>query len=154
MSEKFIPTRGSMIKSESLIDFEFVTYQSHQSKKNEKTEPNLKQKSINATKSNEFNIKRAKHEIIKFGISGFDPQKKEEAKVQLAIKLGAKPPKNKYKNYKVLQQERAKQKEAEKLKASFQQLGKNSVGKSVAKGKGFDRKRRKKKDGLLDVYGK
>ncbi|KAJ8932299.1 hypothetical protein NQ314_014792 [Rhamnusium bicolor] len=87
-------------------------------------------------------------------MSGFDPQTKEQAKVQLAIKLGAKPPKNKYKNYKLLQAEKKKAKEEDSSRLHFQQLGKNKIGKSNAKGKSFDRKRRKEKGGILDIYGK
>lgn len=49
--------------------------------------------------------------------------------------------------------EKQREKNRMKTKIEFQQLGKNSLGKSTAKGKGFDRKR-KKKEGLLDIYGK
>lgn len=45
-------------------------------------------------------------------------------------------------------------KENEAQKISFQQLGKNSIGKSNAKGKSFDRKRRKEKGDILSIYGK
>lgn len=58
--------------------------------------------------TDEFDIKRARHEVIRFGISGFDSKEKEDAKVTMAIKLGAKPPKRKYQNYKELLQEKKK----------------------------------------------
>ncbi|XP_044259540.1 uncharacterized protein C1orf131 [Tribolium madens] len=150
--EDFIPTRGSLKKGTKLTDFKSVSFESYKPKKHEKTETSNGR--IQEEKSDDFNIKRAKHEIVKFGMSGFDPEKKEEAKIQLAIKLGAKPKKNKYKNYKLLKEERAKLKQEESLKSQFQQLGKNALGKSTAKGKGFDRKRKKAKSGLLEVYGK
>lgn len=35
----------------------------------------------------------------------------------------------------------------------FQQIGKDKLGKSNAKGKSYDRKRRKAKDDLLQLYG-
>lgn len=35
-----------------------------------------------------IDIKRARREIIKFGMSGFDVQKKQKAKVALAVSLG------------------------------------------------------------------
>ena len=38
----------------------------------------------------EFDLKRARHEIKRFGISGLDKVAKDEAQVQLAIRLGAK----------------------------------------------------------------
>lgn len=72
----------------------------------------------------------------------------------MRIDLGAKPPKNKCKNYKQLLEERKKEKQATKARLEFQQLGKNQMGKSTAKGKRFDRKRRKQKSDLLDDYGK
>lgn len=53
----------------------------------------------------------------------------------------------------MLLKEKQKEKRKIKINIEFQQLGKNNIGKSTAKGKGFDRKR-KKKEGLLDIYGK
>lgn len=68
--------------------------------------------------------------------------------------LGAKPPKNKYKNYKELVEEKKKQKLREENRKNSFQLGKNGVGKSTAKGKTFDKKRKKDKGDLLNIYGK
>ncbi|KAJ3665860.1 hypothetical protein Zmor_001326 [Zophobas morio] len=152
MTEDFIPTRGSSKKPGSITNFQSVTYESYKAKKHHEAKAQIE--TSKQTKVSEFNIKKARHEVVKFGMGGFDPQKKEEAKIQLAIKLGAKPPKNKYKNYRLLKEDRAKQKDEEKQKSQFQQLGKNLLGKSTAKKKGFDRKRKKTKGGLLDVYGK
>lgn len=48
-----------------------------------------------------IDLQRARKEVINLGLSGFsDKLEKEEAEIQLAIKLGAKPPKKQYKNYK------------------------------------------------------
>ncbi|XP_055609850.1 uncharacterized protein C1orf131 homolog [Uranotaenia lowii] len=58
-----------------------------------------------------FDISRARKEVINFGISGLDKETKHEAQVALAIKLGAKPPKNKYRNYKEILLERKREKE-------------------------------------------
>ncbi|KAJ8962348.1 hypothetical protein NQ318_018330 [Aromia moschata] len=150
----FIPTRASMLKKNTSEDFQAVTFESYKSKK-QKEKHDVTVKNTQKIQQNDFNIKQAKHEIIKLGMSGFDRQKKQEAKTQLLIKLGAKPPKNKCKNYKLLQAEHKKSKEKEASKLQFQQLGKNSIGKANAKGKSFDRKRRKEKKGdILDIYGK
>ncbi|GLV31091.1 hypothetical protein CBL_12164 [Carabus blaptoides fortunei] len=111
------------------------------------------QNDIKLSKPHEVDMKRARHEVLKFGMSGFDPEKKEEAKVKLAITLGAKPPKNKYKNYKQLQADKIRSREVEKQRLDFQQLGKNQLGKSNAKGK-FFKKRNKEKGSLLEGYGK
>lgn len=66
--------------------------------------------------------------------------------------LGAKPPKNKYKNYKQLQKDKKKELQVQKERIEFQQLGKNQLGKSTSKGKFF--KKKKEKSGLLEKYGK
>lgn len=58
-----------------------------------------------------FDISSARKEVINFGISGLDRNTKLEAKVALAIKLGAKPPKNKYRNYKEILEERKQAKQ-------------------------------------------
>ncbi|XP_018565285.1 uncharacterized protein C1orf131 homolog isoform X2 [Anoplophora glabripennis] len=151
--DTFIPTRGSMMQKKGKIDFQEVTYESYKSTKRKK-KLNGSEEITKNKEHGDFNIKKAKHEIIKFGMSGFDPQKKEEAEIQLAIKLGAKPPKNKYKNYKLLQVEKKKEKEKETSRQNFLQLGKNNAGKSTAKGKSFDRKRKKGKGDILSIYGK
>merc|ERR1739848_430047 len=49
-----------------------------------------------------FDMRTARHEIHRFGISGFDKPAKEEAEIQLCIKLGAEPPKKQCLNYKKL----------------------------------------------------
>ncbi|KAK3096981.1 hypothetical protein FSP39_005345 [Pinctada imbricata] len=48
----------------------------------------------------EFDMKMARYEVQRYGIKGFQGAKKEEAMTSLMMKLGAKPPKNKYLNYK------------------------------------------------------
>ncbi|CAN7994334.1 unnamed protein product [Ixodes hexagonus] len=58
----------------------------------------------------ELNFRKAKFDVIKFGIKGLEKPKQVEAKIALAVQLGAKPPKNKYVNYKQLIQERKQQK--------------------------------------------
>ncbi|CAG9823094.1 unnamed protein product [Phaedon cochleariae] len=147
----FIPSKASALQKNS--EFHAVVYESYKSKKTTRV-PEIVPEEISPKKDRLFDIKRAKQEVIKFGTSGFDSQKKEEAKINLLIKLGAKPPKNKNQNYKLLLTEKKKKKEAELKLETFQQLGKNKFGKSNAKGKSFDRKRRKGKGDLLDIYGK
>lgn len=40
-------------------------------------------------------MKLVRYDVFKFGMSGFDKKEKEDARVALAVKLGAKPPKQK-----------------------------------------------------------
>ena len=47
-------------------------------------------KKIDSNENNEFDFQKARHEVFKFGISGLNPTDKKEAKVALAISLGAK----------------------------------------------------------------
>ncbi|XP_023931671.1 uncharacterized protein C1orf131 homolog isoform X1 [Lingula anatina] len=86
----------------------------------------------------EFSLRKARWDVLKFGIAGFDKSKKEEAQVALAIKLGAKPKKNKYVNYKNLQEAKKTERDAEeKKREQEQQLG-------VAKKQKRDAKKRKR----------
>lgn len=57
-----------------------------------------------------IDLEKARHDVYRFGITGFDKEKAESAKEDLAIKLGAKPPKRKYMNYKELIEETKKRK--------------------------------------------
>ncbi|KAF5286403.1 hypothetical protein FQA39_LY16323 [Lamprigera yunnana] len=148
---EFIPTKSSILHNNSTENFEFVTYSCYKKKDKEKMNLNVKE-SKNA-QSAEFNVKKARHEIFKFGMSGFDDKKKREAKIQLAIKLGAKAPKSKYKNYKLLLDEKKKQKLTYKQNLEFRQMGKNDVGESLSKTKKFSHRRKILKGNLLDAYG-
>ncbi|ENN78039.1 uncharacterized protein C1orf131 homolog [Dendroctonus ponderosae] len=152
MSIDFVPTRASLLKGAPESEYEEVSFVAYKSKKKPKAEQPNEPTKKSSDKETEFNMRKAKYEIMKFGMSGFDPEKKEEAKIRQLISLGAKPPKNKYKNYKQLMAERKLEKQKQESEQKFQQLGKNVVGKSTAKGKSFDRKRRK--EGILDIYGK
>ncbi|CAF0834578.1 unnamed protein product [Adineta ricciae] len=63
----------------------------------------------------EFDLEKARFDVHKFGIKGFEKSKYEDARVALAVSLGAKPPKQKFINYReLIEQNRAKkQKEKE-----------------------------------------
>ncbi|KOB70701.1 Uncharacterized protein OBRU01_14943 [Operophtera brumata] len=58
----------------------------------------------------DLELKKIRHEVVKFGMSGFDANKKQEAKIALAVSLGAKPPRKPYINYKELMQKRKEEK--------------------------------------------
>lgn len=65
----------------------------------------------------EFNIIKAKHEVKRLTIKALKKTSKEEAQAELAISLGAIPPKRKGVNYKVLKETKKKeQEEIKKLK--------------------------------------
>ncbi|KAG8181369.1 hypothetical protein JTE90_008840 [Oedothorax gibbosus] len=64
-----------------------------------------------ATKNKIFNIKHARYEVMRFAVNGFDKEKQKNSKIAMAIRLGAKPPKKEYVNYKVLMEQKLKDKE-------------------------------------------
>lgn len=100
-----VPTVGSQVRKSE--DFQVMVYRKPQKKAKENDKTNVQNDTKNA---NEFNIKKAMNEAIKFGISGFYQRKRERTMASLAIELGAKPEKKKYKNYKELQTLRKQQK--------------------------------------------
>lgn len=166
----FVPTRGSSVKRKAAENFEVVFFESYKPKNKQRKAETATEDAKNTSKDTEFNIKKAKHEIVKFAVSGMEGSEKEEAKVRLAIQLGrqlgrfllyfylwdnvkgAKPKKNKYKNYKQLKEEKQKEKQM-KLK-EVEELGKDSMGMSNVTTKSSKYKRKEGTGGLLEVYGK
>jgi len=123
---KLIPTKAALAKkSESLDQFKFTTFESYKPKPKSTTH-----KSINVDQAlkNIFDIKRAKHEVFTFGTSGLESKDKEVAKIALAMKLGARPAKNKYKNYKDLLVEKKVLKEKKRETEALWSVGKNAQG--------------------------
>ncbi|CAK7302856.1 Uncharacterized protein C1orf131 [Vulpes lagopus] len=70
----------------------------------------------------EFNLEKARLEVHRFGISGYGKGKERVLERERAIMLGAKPPKNSYVNYKVLQ-EQIKEKKAAKEEEKRMNIG-------------------------------
>uniref|UniRef100_A0A2K6G762 40S small subunit processome assembly factor 1 n=2 Tax=Propithecus coquereli TaxID=379532 RepID=A0A2K6G762_PROCO len=75
-----------------------------------KTETSVFKKDVDIQ---EFNLEKARLEVHRFGITGYGKGKERVLEQERAIMLGAKPPKNSYVNYKVLQ-EQIKEKKAAK----------------------------------------
>ncbi|KAF7403210.1 hypothetical protein HZH68_006004 [Vespula germanica] len=163
--EDFIPTKVSKIKKDAVKDFFSTTYivpkkalksSNDIDKKDEVDVETDNRDEFSNTKANsqldrrkqqELEMKRARYDVIKFGISGFKSSKAKEAKVELAIRLGAKPPKNQNLNYKVLKHKRKKEAMAAKRKESISGLSKSLV-------KHKNKKKQKKNSGILGMYGK
>lgn len=94
-----------------------------------------------------FDLKRARFEVRKFGISGLHGTEKEAGMIDLLVKLGAKPPKREYLNYKDLQQK--KKEELEKA-AENRELNRR-VGFKIVKSGNKKRQRRDLNDiGVVD----
>ncbi|XP_077287042.1 uncharacterized protein LOC143911851 [Arctopsyche grandis] len=156
MSRGFVPTRAALAAASGASDFQLVTYKSYKSQKKNtenKTKTNMDDTVDKTDDRKGIDIKRARREIIKFGMTAFTSQEQQEAKVALAISLGAKPHRKEYKNYKLILEQKKKQKILEDSQKKLQQAGKDGLGKSIAKKKFVDNKHKSKGD-LLMAYGK
>lgn len=153
--DNFVPTRGSQIKKNAISSYMSMSYEAPKKKsksvdnsesKKQSKESETKPTPDELKKQQEKEMKKARYDIIKFGMSGFEKPKARRAKVELAISLGAIPPKNRRMNYNALKKrkEKEKQKKEEGHTSGFS----NSLVKSKVK------KVRKKDSGILGVYGK
>ncbi|XP_012216208.1 uncharacterized protein C1orf131 homolog [Linepithema humile] len=154
--DDFVPTRGSQIKKNPTSCYMSMSYEAPKKKSKSTDSSNSKEKSKDNSetkltpaelkKQQEKEMKKARYDVIKFGMSGFEKPKARRAKVELAISLGAIPPKNRRMNYNALKKrkEKEKQKKEEGHTSGFS----NSLLKSKVK------KVQKKDNGILGVYGK
>ncbi|XP_077139395.1 40S small subunit processome assembly factor 1 [Ranitomeya variabilis] len=91
----------------------------------------------------QFNFEKARLEVHKFGIGGYEKEKQRKCEQERAIMLGAKPPKREYVNYK-LYQEKIKEKELAQKEKSIMENGFEPTRKKQKQGK-TDRWSRRKK---------
>jgi len=153
--EGFVPTHGSQIKK-TASNYISVNYEARKKmlkssddsdNKEKLRDESTKQTPAELKEQQEKEMKKLRYEIIKFGMSGFEKLKARKAKVELAISLGAKPPKNRKMNYKVLKTHRKIEKERKKEEGH-----KSGLTSSLLKPK--SKKKQKKDSGILQVYGK
>jgi len=107
------------------------------------------------SEDNVFDLKHARHDVKRLGISGLDQKSKDEAQIQLAMSLGAKAPKNAYVNYRELQEK--KKKEQEELASREKDEVVKSKTKSLTESLKTNKTKPKKKelsgvDGQLGSY--
>ncbi|XP_065750717.1 uncharacterized protein C1orf131 homolog [Phocoena phocoena] len=107
---------------------------------NTKTKTSILEKDVDVQ---EFNLEKARLEVHRFGITGYGKGKERVLEQGRAIMLGAKPPKNSYVNYKVLQ-EQIKEKKSAKEKVKRMAQDTDIFKKKKRKGQ-EDRKSKKKK---------
>ncbi|XP_044533069.1 uncharacterized protein C1orf131 homolog [Gracilinanus agilis] len=108
---------------------------------NTKTKVNIPEKESDME---EFNLEKARLEVHRFGITGYGKGKERILEQERAIMLGAKPPKNNYVNYKVLQ-EQIKEKKAAKEEEKRMAQVTDAFRKKKRKGSEDSRKSKKKK---------
>ncbi|XP_014488147.1 PREDICTED: uncharacterized protein C1orf131 homolog [Dinoponera quadriceps] len=155
--EDFVSTRASDIKRNYVsVNYEvpkkkvtstdsFVT--KRELRKNDTIDSMTKRNSAELRREQEKEMKRARFDVIKLGMSGFGKEKARKTKIELAVSLGAVPPKNKRMNYKKLKLRRKT--DDEKIKKEQHTSGFTS---SLLKPK--LKKNGKKNSGILGVYGK
>ncbi|KAG6449849.1 uncharacterized protein C1orf131 homolog [Manduca sexta] len=138
-----IMTKAALALKNAESNFQFVKFEAHKAKKkepNESDELSIPRKDPQQYSKKDIDLKKIRHEVVKFGMSGFDATKKEEAKIALAVSLGAKPPKGQYINYKELmkkrKQEKLKEQEEKQLMASKTVM--KTAGKKKKKGANND----------------
>ncbi|XP_014254594.1 uncharacterized protein C1orf131-like isoform X1 [Cimex lectularius] len=142
----FVPTRSSVrgVKHEVVVFSE---------KRHEKKPV------VAAEKSNikELDMKQARFEIYKFAQTGLTNPDKHKSNKELALALGAVPPKNKYLNYKKLKEERKREKEEKNKKKDLFLLGKqfrpDRYDRKRTDSKAVLKQKRKIGSGILNVYG-
>nr|CAD7412226.1 unnamed protein product [Timema cristinae] len=149
-----IPTKCSRLRSGGASSFQSVVFETHKSTK--KRAPSQASPTEPGAQKDVIDMKRVRYEVFKFAMSGYNREKKEEAEVNLAIKLGARPPKNKYYNYKELKKMKEDKEKESVDRLKLIKAGKDSKGKSNDKGlkRLTQRRRRAEKSGILDPYGK
>jgi len=157
--EDFVSTRGARAKASVREDFVSIEYIARKKKKatdsvalsRKPSEDNRDEDGVDPKKQQELEMKRARYDVIKFGMSGFGNVEANRAKVAAAIALGARPPKNEKVPYKKLKEDRrrAKEKIAKQERVS-------GATKSLAKLRGGRKNRdnKKRESGILGVYGK
>lgn len=161
MSSEFIETRCARAKkkvSENFVAVEYIAYKKKvrvprsedASGKDSKTrEPSENhEEEIDPRKKQELEMKRARHDVIKFGMSGLGTMAAKKAKMERAIALGARPPKNRRSNYKKMKEHRKTMKERAIKKERASGADNILVKRKVR------RKPRQKDGGILGAYGK
>lgn len=148
VSEDFkpVPTRAQLAlqKKQANSEFKALVFHEPQSqpnrptdakKKDPDTQNPLKGKGMQSKDINpEFDIKRARHEVLNFARNNQRVIKnKRKMEIFQLQKLGAKPLPKASKNYKELKDERQRLKNIREERKKFHQLGKNQTGAASVK---------------------
>lgn len=124
-----VPTRASLLLKSAPNEFKAVVFETHKSKS--RTTAPAKLITTKTDAGNEYDMKKVRNEVFNFGLSGYGFEDQQKAKIALAVKLGAKPPKNPYKNYKELTEEKKLEKAKAAEEAYIRTVGKNSSGRAT-----------------------
>lgn len=82
-------TKAALALNNAEKNFKVVKFEAHKPKKRENLSNEKEVDKRNTVSQNkEVDLKKIRHEIVRFGMSGFDSTKKQEAKIALAVSLG------------------------------------------------------------------
>jgi len=161
VSEDFqpVPTRAALAlqKKQGNSDFQALVFQEPQAatksgskrkdegSKSESQKPH-KTKEAGNELNPEFDIKKARHEVLNFAMKN-QRVIKNKTKMEMfqLVKLGAKPLRKQVKNYKELKDERQRLKNIREERKKFHQLGKNQAGAASVKCRSKSQKERNDK---------
>uniref|UniRef100_A0A8D0EAI0 Chromosome 1 open reading frame 131 n=1 Tax=Salvator merianae TaxID=96440 RepID=A0A8D0EAI0_SALMN len=96
----------------------------------------------------EFNLEKARLEVHRFGITGFEKKEQRVLEQERAIMLGAKPPKKQYLNYKILQQ-KIKEEKALKKEENMMENTSDSMKRQKKRGQEERQSKKKRKESIL-----
>lgn len=86
-----ILTKAALALKNAQENFQVVKFEAYKPKKKQTTEDSAKSDTKTQPvpyPKKDLELKKIRHEVVKFGMSGFDASKKEEAKIALAVSLG------------------------------------------------------------------
>ena len=136
---------------------EIVTFVDHKKRNKYKSKSNeindIVTDEVRVHNGKEVSLKQARFEVFKFGVSGMDKKSQEEANTALALRLGAKPGKNKCVEYKQFKEERLQEKEEKKVQEEERKQSLQGVRKSSKNGltsKKSENKTKKKRGSKSD----
>lgn len=145
-----VETLSSKLKGKHSIDII-----QHKSKKRSNQINNdncVKSNTLSSKTDNIVNLRKLQNEIMKF-TTHFDAQD-TKAKTQLAIKLGAKPKKKEFINYKQLKQKLKQETEVKKNQEQLFKLPKTMIRTSKNNNKRLNLKKDKQSIDIIKNYGK
>merc|ERR1711953_1171197 len=117
---KIIETQATKLNAKAAkIVPEIVTYLDPKKRNREKSEK-TKEKQVEILE--EVTMKQARFDVFKFGIKGFDKEGQHEARVALALKLGAKPEKKKCLPISELKEKRKQEKEEKQRQLELEKM--------------------------------
>ncbi|XP_017076930.1 uncharacterized protein C1orf131 [Drosophila eugracilis] len=157
VSEDFkpVPTRAALAMQKKQANSEFQAMVFHEPQGTSKSGAKRQEEGFQKTKRTkeagnelnpEFDIKKARHEILNFAMKN-QRVIKNKTKMEMfqLVKLGAKPLRKQAKNYKDLKDERQRLNNIREERKKFHQLGKNQTGAASVKCRSKSQKQRNDK---------